>query len=255
MEVNPETTGTTCRYCTQRIPEDTRFCPHCGEYQEVQEHVNVFNSFELRAVLIYYFITLLVCLLVNLDDVVSDVYGLFVADAVMAVATITFTIINWKGFKGLLSLRRVRPLIVLLCIPAAIIAALGVNIMVEALNRSLFDQDFYFYHMYESLPYAKTIMILSIAVYPAIFEELAFRGFMYNYLNKLFDDRMTMLITAFLFALLHLSFLAFFWLFALGWVFAWLRNRYNTLWYGMVIHFFFNLTAVFYELWELDVIK
>lgn len=254
MEENPESAGSICRICTQLIPEDTRYCPHCGEFQQVQQ-VNVFNSFELRAVLIYYFITLLICLLVKLDDVVSDVYGLFVADAFMAVTTIVFVSINWQGFKGLFSLRRIKPLVMLLCIPAAIVAALGVNILVEAVNRGLFDQDFYFYELYRSLPYAKTLMVLSIAVFPAIFEELAFRGFMYNYLNKLFDDRMTMLITAFLFALLHLSFLAFFWLFALGWVLAWLRNKYQSLWYGMVIHFFFNLTAVFYELWELDVIN
>ncbi|MGB8193607.1 MAG: CPBP family glutamic-type intramembrane protease, partial [Chitinophagaceae bacterium] len=214
METTQEIPTHTCSSCAQSIPENSRYCSHCGAYQQAHERdINVFNSVELRAVLIYYFITLLICLLVKLEAVVSNVYDLFVADAFLAITTLAFTYHNRKEFKGLFSLRRVKPLLLLMLIPITIVVAFTINILVEALNRSLFEENFYFYHYYSSLSYPKIAMVLSIAMYPAVFEEVAFRGFLYNYLNKLFDDRMTIIITAFLFALLHLSFFGSFWLF------------------------------------------
>jgi uncharacterized protein len=237
------------------VREDVKYCPHCGAYQETEDSSSAFNTVAMRAVLIFYFISLFICLLARLDSVVSDVSDYLVLTIVDAIVIIVFTVINFHELKRLFSFRNVKPVLMLGVMLAAIAGALLVNVFAESLNRNLFNDESYFYYFY-SRDVANPIvwMILMIAVYPALFEEISFRGFMHNYVRKMVDWRATLLITAFLFALMHLSIFSFIWLFPFGWLLAWLRHKHDTLWYGIVFHFLFNLTAVFYELWTLDVI-
>jgi membrane protease YdiL (CAAX protease family) len=89
--------------------------------------------------------------------------------------------------------------------------------------------------------------ILSIAVQPAIFEELAFRGVMYNHLEKVMDIKAVFIVTGMLFAILHISFVSIVWLLPFGILTAWMRKKSGHLWYGIAFHFFFNLTYVLTE--------
>ena len=92
-----------------------------------------------------------------------------------------------------------------------------------------------------------------VAVLPAIFEELAYRGIILQGLFKLAEERQAIFISAFLFAIIHMSFISFFWLLPFA---IWLGNvrlKEKTIWYGVLIHFFFNLTACFFEFWQLRI--
>jgi membrane protease YdiL (CAAX protease family) len=93
-------------------------------------------------------------------------------------------------------------------------------------------------------------MIYSIALLPAVFEEIAFRGVMYNYCNNFLDEQLAVVITAFLFAIMHLSLISLIWLIPFGIFIGMLRHKYNTIWYGIIFHFTFNLTACIIDLYR-----
>jgi len=71
-------------------------------------------------------------------------------------------------------------------------------------------------------------------------------------LSKVVDQRQAIFITAFLFSLLHLSFISFFWLLPFAIWLGYIRKQEETLWYGVAIHFCFNTTACFLEFFELN---
>ena len=238
-----------CTSCAQPVQEAAKFCPHCGAYQEEVKEGTAFQTEALRAVLIYYFATLLICLVAQLDSVISDVYDLMVLYVIDAITTIIFVAINFREIIALLDIRKVKPLLMLGLVVGAFAGAIVVNVFADSVNRSLFNEEYYYYYFYnDSLSNPVTWMVGMIAVFPAFFEEVAFRGFLHSYINKLVDYRATLIITAFLFALMHLNFFSFIWLFPFGWLLAWLRHKHNTLWYGIVFHFVFNLIAILYEL-------
>lgn len=85
---------------------------------------------------------------------------------------------------------------------------------------------------------------LSVAVFPAITEELAFRGILFSQLEQLTTPMATIAVTGFLFAWTHFSFISLFWLVPAGIFFGWMRWRYKTIWYGVACHFAHNMTLV-----------
>ncbi|MFY7669941.1 CPBP family intramembrane glutamic endopeptidase [Tenacibaculum sp. MEBiC06402] len=86
--------------------------------------------------------------------------------------------------------------------------------------------------------------ILFVAILPPIFEELAFRGYLFNNLLKLISPKSTIIATAFLFALIHISFISIIWIFPFGLFLGYLRKRYNTLWIPMLVHFTHNFVVL-----------
>jgi membrane protease YdiL (CAAX protease family) len=134
---------------------------------------------------------------------------------------------------------------------SSVIAAILVNYAVKWVNRTIFDSETYYYTAFSHLKYAKLITILVVALEPAITEELAFRGVMQQGLYKVVDKKQAIYIAAFLFALMHLSFISFLWLFPFALWLGYVRMKEDTLWYGVVIHFCFNTTACFLEFFEL----
>ena len=86
--------------------------------------------------------------------------------------------------------------------------------------------------------------IFLVAILPPIFEELAFRGYLYEVVSKVASEKMTIVATAALFALAHFSFLSVIWIFPFGLFLGYLRKRYNTLWLPMLVHFIHNFIVV-----------
>jgi membrane protease YdiL (CAAX protease family) len=81
---------------------------------------------------------------------------------------------------------------------------------------------------------------LLISVCPAIFEELAFRGFIMNRLRPVMSDSETILVQAAMFSVLHMMPLIFVSHFVFGLAFGLLRQRTRSLYPGMVIHMLWN---------------
>lgn len=95
---------------------------------------------------------------------------------------------------------------------------------------------------------------LFLCLQPAIFEELAFRGFIYSSIIKRFSVPATILTTSLLFAALHLSLTLLLWLLPLGLLFAYFRHKYQSLWYGIAGHFCYNFTIIaleYYHNWKI----
>ncbi|HRH39571.1 MAG TPA: type II CAAX endopeptidase family protein [Flavobacteriales bacterium] len=117
-----------------------------------------------------------------------------------------------------------------------------VSWLAQALGR-----DASYWSIYEDAPWPMLVAVLSMALAPAISEELAFRGILFGQLRTLTGPVSSVLVTGFLFALVHFSFLTMFWLVPAGLFFGWMRNREGIIWYGVICHFAHNAAVVIGE--------
>ncbi len=91
-----------------------------------------------------------------------------------------------------------------------------------------------------------TGLILIMCVLPAITEEIAFRGLIQHWLSTALAPWRAILLSAALFAALHLNLISFFYLFGLGVLLGWVRYKTWSLYPSMIIHFLHNLIVVLY---------
>jgi membrane protease YdiL (CAAX protease family) len=89
--------------------------------------------------------------------------------------------------------------------------------------------------------------VLWIAVMPGFWEELAFRGLMFERLRTVVSPQQAVVVTAMLFAIIHVSPLSMPYLLLMGLVLGWLRLRSGSLLPGMVLHAAHNLVIVLLE--------
>ncbi|MDB5013697.1 MAG: family intrarane metalloprotease, partial [Daejeonella sp.] len=97
-------------------------------------------------------------------------------------------------------------------------------------------------------PHGKLLLFIYVAVLPAIFEELAYRAYLLQALKEVVDDKQAIFISAVLFAIIHISFISLFWLLPFALVLGYICVKENSIWYGVAIHFTFNLTACVLDL-------
>jgi membrane protease YdiL (CAAX protease family) len=175
---------------------------------------------------------------------------LFWAEIIIAAITSRFVYLNWQQIKPVLRFNNFKWYILSGVVLIAAVGSLIINISVRELNVTFFHTDVSYIRAYRLYAFPMLVMVYSIAVMPAIFEELAFRGVMYNYCANFLDERLVVIVTAFLFAIMHLSLIALVWLIPFGIFMATLRRKYNTIWYGVFFHFVFNFTACLFDLWR-----
>ncbi|NCG20206.1 MAG: CPBP family intramembrane metalloprotease [Rhodobacterales bacterium] len=82
----------------------------------------------------------------------------------------------------------------------------------------------------------------AIGVYPAICEELLYRGAILGLLLKGGNARRAVVIQALAFSLAHIISIRLPWTFVFGLVMGWIRVRTGSLWACMAVHFVFNTT-------------
>jgi membrane protease YdiL (CAAX protease family) len=83
---------------------------------------------------------------------------------------------------------------------------------------------------------------------PAVFEEIAFRGIIFDRLTRVLGEREGWLVQAALFSVLHLSPVIFPTHFAMGLILGWLRMRTRSLIPGMILHAAWNAANILLEL-------
>ncbi len=89
------------------------------------------------------------------------------------------------------------------------------------------------------------ISVIVIALLPAMFEEILFRGALQNLLSRWFKmPVLGIVITAIIFSAIHGSYLGFLSRFALGFVLGWMYYRTGNIWLNILGHFFNNAFAV-----------
>jgi membrane protease YdiL (CAAX protease family) len=93
--------------------------------------------------------------------------------------------------------------------------------------------------------------LIFYATLPAIFEEIFFRGLIFDKLKLIYSVKNSIIISSILFYLIHLvfgTFLSFLYIIPLGLFLGYLRNRYNNLIYPIVCHFFYNFIIFVYPI-------
>ncbi len=237
-----------CLFCEEEQLADFRFCSNCGKRNgkkviEEQVKEKFFNK-NLTLVAVYALFSIAFLLIVGLSE--DTLENLLLWTVLFAVIDIAFAFIQ----PGVLRLfipesLRLLPMasMVLICLGTGV----SVTYLSNHLNLILFDEIISNYFYFEHLEYPLLVALLIIAVCPAIFEELAFRGFVYNNLQVISGEKAAVWGSTFLFALVHFSLLSMFWLIPFGLLLAHFRRRYNTIVYGIVGHFIHNATTVFIE--------
>ena len=254
MEISGEQSAYShqCIHCNQYIAEEARFCNHCGALQNEHDIEDAVKKQQRLLMLsIFFGVHLTVCLISNFTRYIRGLIPLMVVDSVLSIFTLVYVILYWQELKKLFRWNHFSLAKIFSYASTAVIGAIVVNYAVKWLNRTIFDSETYYYSAFSHLKYAKLITILVVALQPALFEELAFRGVVQQGLNKVVDARQAIFISAFLFALLHMSFISFFWLMPFAYWLGYVRMKEDTLWYGVLIHFCFNTTACFLEFFEL----
>lgn len=90
------------------------------------------------------------------------------------------------------------------------------------------------------------LLVLVVAVMPAIGEELMFRGFVYGSLKDKSKNLAAMLITSALFGIYHMSLIKFFTTAMLGFAFVYVVSETGSIACSMLMHFCNNLVSVIF---------
>lgn len=238
-----------CKECQEPVNEHHHNCVNCGAAINTEiVTVSIFNNADLRNVFILYFLYLFICLLIKYTNLFDSYNRLFWVELVLAAITLRFVNQNWAAMKPVLRFNNFSWRVLLGIVLIAVFASFTVSFAVQHLNSTFFKSEVSYFRSYRFYYFPVLIMIYSIAIMPALFEELTFRGVMFNYCANFLDDRLVIIVTAFLFAAMHLSLLSLIWLLPFGFFMGHLRHKFNTLWYGIIFHFSFNLTACIFDL-------
>jgi len=82
------------------------------------------------------------------------------------------------------------------------------------------------------------------AVFAPFVEEVFFRGFLFQGLRQRYDWRNAMLLSSAIFAIGHLDLVALIPTFILGNLLAYMYHRSNSVWPGVILHFFVNASSL-----------
>jgi len=248
MDEQPDITERACTNCGTKLAIEARFCNNCGFTQAISKTFD--NNWQriLIGLLCFFGALTIVCLAGNFSGD-TDLDFFLLIDLLFIVITVTGAAILWNDIKPFLKWKSFNLLKVICYGLLSVLLAIVVNIIIDWLNKSMFGVEIYYYKAFEHLKYAKLITILMIAVQP-----LAFRGVMQSGLSRVIEPQQAVYLTAFLFAIIHMSFISLFWLIPFAILLSYLRNKENTLWYGVVMHFCFNATACFLEFFKLEIL-
>jgi len=202
----------------------------------------------VKNISIFFFALLAYIAVLHFADFVESYVGLLMVDSIFALIVIVFFLLNFKANIRLFNFKNLKPKIILSILLITPVFALLVNIFADFLNQQVLNQtDFIYYNQFINSPAPWLFSIISISVFPAIFEEIAFRGILFDQSYRVAGLKPTIFITAILFTILHLSLIAVLWLFPLGLLFGYLRARHRTILYGVIAHFTYNTSILIFQ--------
>ena len=237
-----------CTKCGAEHPIDFRFCSHCGTRNalsvKIERRKGKLADINIKSILSYSFV-LIVTLIIAAFTEESFEFLVFwtVGFAIIDLGFAAYQPSVYKLFN--LGSIKILPLlsIVIICIATGVIVSFSMdklNLLLYGQTETLLDV---FYLQDQPLLYS----IIIIAVFPAIFEEIAFRGFIFNNFKFLGGLKAAFWGSSFLFALVHFSMIGLIWIIPFALLLSFYRNKYNTLIYGVIGHFIHNSVAVLIE--------
>ena len=235
----------TCKNCENELTINSKFCPKCGhsiikkEIEGKESNLNKIIAFYISVIffiIISYFIN-------------NNFYENFIVELIteicFAFIIFIFCIYDLKAVLKLYKLPKLSISAYLLASLVPIISSFIVYFSINSLNTIIDPtkyNNYYINYLYLENPLLWSIIFVSIL--PPVFEELAFRGYLYNIMKKVTNDKITIIATSFLFALIHFSFISLLWIFPFGLFLGYLRKKYNTLWLCMIAHFIHNFIVL-----------
>jgi membrane protease YdiL (CAAX protease family) len=239
----------SCVNCKTEVQAADRFCGHCGstlQAERAKPQADVFSL--LTPSLTYYFLTLALLATYKLTTVFGDDFqGFVIVNAIDVAIVLVFAIMAWKDIRPLFSFSGFRFSIAALTVVCALAGSLFVSELANFINISINDDVFYDTWLFHETTSPLLYSVLFVCVQPALFEEVAFRGFLLNNIQKIASPAGAIYITSFIFGIVHLAIISMLWLVPIGLAFAVLRLKYNTLWYGVIGHFAYNLGITLLE--------
>ncbi len=232
-----------CNSCDAVIVVTDTYCGNCGKALQHSETKG--SSEDLNLVIIFY-VAILAISIINyfLNQDGGSLVKESCIEALFALTVIGFSLIDHKAIIRLYGFSKITPKWIFASLIIPIVSGLFIGLTTNYINEAFFEIDLNYFYDYLDYPNPMLYAFIFIAILPPIFEELAFRGFLFNQLLKITNPKMTIILTAFIFALVHFSILSLFWIFPFGLLLGYLRNKYHTLWLGMIIHFIHNLIVL-----------
>lgn len=248
-----ESSRTKCASCGAEQPVDFRYCSQCGiqnitEFKKQLAREKSLNE-NIKVLAVYTFLSIGILTIGAFFG--SSIESLLVSTVVLAIVDFAFAIYQpsvWKLFK--VQELRWKPLVAIIVI--CFCSGLLVPYLINALHLLLYEQELVADSVFEGIDQALLLSIFLVGLAPALFEELAFRGFVFGNLKVIGGRKSAIWGSTFLFALMHFSLISLFWLVPFGYLLAWFRSRYNTLLYGIIGHFVHNTTVTvldYYGIW------
>ena len=87
-------------------------------------------------------------------------------------------------------------------------------------------------------------LVVTFCLFPAVLEEIAYRGLMQHWLQTAIAPWKALAVASFLFAATHLAFLSLPYLFLVGLLLGWTKQRTGSLYPSMLIHFLHNFVVI-----------
>lgn len=240
-----------CAYCGSEQVKDFKFCSSCGKRNKIsvrkeQKREKKFTS-NIRLLGIYAIFSIILLLVAAFTEETFEVVVFWTF--CFAIIDVIFALLQpsvWNLFK--LSSIKALPLVSMIAI--CILSGIIVTYSIDNLNILLFQETYKSMPLFDHLEYPLLYAIITMAVFPALFEELAFRGFVFNNLKVISGENAAIWGSTFLFALVHFSLVSLVWIIPFGLFLAHFRKKYSTLVYGMVGHFVHNATTLLLEHYE-----
>lgn len=232
-----------CIQCGAVTELQFRFCKNCGAPQSA-EIVHLGEKWGiLKQVIAFYLIDIIACILSKFVPAFDTFSWALFFDIAMAVITVAFFAYNWTGNKAIFNWKTFSWQKLATYCGIAVAASLIVHYSISWLNITIYSNDDHYYAYLRGNLWGEFLLIFFVAVMPAIFEELGYRGYLLQALLKVVDKEQAIYISAFLFAIIHFSFISLFWLIPFALLLGYTRIRENTIWYGIFMHFTFNLVS------------
>jgi len=237
-----------CNNCQHKNQQKANFCGKCGSKINSPVATFDYNKYVKRISFLFFVMLAYVTIINFLDFGTNYIYTLLI-DILFGIIILIFYLIDPISINKLLRLKRLKKHIIIKIMMIAPMVAALVSLIANFLNQSVFDrsQTTYYEHFIDS-PAPILFTIISIGLFPAIFEEVAFRGILFNDLVKITRVKSSIIISAILFTILHLSLISILWIFPIGLLFGYFRAKYRTMWYGIIGHFVYNISIVAIEL-------
>ena len=227
-----------CRMCGTEWEPHWEDCPVCTKKKPTGGIIG------LSAVFILYFGLLATNLFILLFDNAFE--GMIIVQVVDSIAIAVFYLVYRSSLKGLFRLSGSR-VFILMGILLSVLTFLTAHGAVESMVALLGIEEVLYTPEFFENGLGWGAIIASVCLQPAIFEEIVFRGMMYNGMTAYLADREIIILQGVLFAIIHLSVISFPHLLLVGLICGYLRMKTGSLVPGMVLHFCHNFLVILVE--------